>query len=314
VKIEILIVLFLVLSAVNIVRSNENGSLASSASFFFSVFTLCFFIGLIAIIAGTGGGVLFTSLFLGFTSVHPDIIRATGLLAAIAGTRIGARTYLRSIANIRIALLLGLPYTLFAVLGAFFGLYLTKHFGTFGIALIKLLLGFIVVGIGMAYIFVKRSEYPSITAVDSFTQKLGLEVPYFEQSIGKVVNYKLRHAWVAILLCCGVGFISGTFGLGAGWAIGPIINLIMSAPLKVATTTSAVIISIGDTAAIFPYFMSGSIIPIFAVPAVTGLMVGARVGSSVAVRIKARYIRYILVLILIFAGVRLIWVGLWMMV
>ncbi len=243
-KIEILIVLFLLLSVASVARSNENGSLASSVTFFSSVFGLCFLIGVIAIIAGTGGGVLFTSLFLGFTSIHPDIIRATGLLAAIAGTRIGAKTYLRSIANIRVALLLGLPYMLFAILGAFFGLYLTKHFGTFGIALIKLLLGLIVVGIGTVYIFVKRSEYPSVTIVDSFTRKLGLEIPYFERSTGTLINYRLRHAWVAILLCCGIGFISGTFGLGAGWAIGPTINLIMSAPLKVATTTSAVMISI----------------------------------------------------------------------
>ena len=86
----------------------------------------------------------------------------------------------------------------------------------------------------------------------------------------------------------------------------------MLAPLKVATTTSAVIISIGDTAAIVPYFISGSLIPIFAVPAVTGLMAGARIGAKVAVRIKAKYVRYILTFILLFAGVRLIWVGLWM--
>ncbi len=312
-KIEILIVLFLLLSVASVAKSHENVGLASSVTFFSSVFGLCFLIGVVAIIAGTGGGVLFTSLFLGFTSIHPDIIRATGLLAAIAGTRIGAKTYLRSIANIRVALLLGLPYMLFAVLGAFFGLYLTRHFGTFGIALIKLMLGVIVVGIGTVYIFVKRSEYPSVTSVDTFTQRLGLEIPYFERSTGTIIDYKLKRAWLAIILCCGIGFISGTFGLGAGWAIGPTINLIMSAPLKVATTTSAVMISIGDTAAIFPYFMSGSIIPIFAVPAVLGLMTGARLGSYIAVRIKARYVRYILVFILISSGLKLIWVGLWMM-
>lgn len=113
-----------------------------------------------------------------------------------------------------------------------------------------------------------------------------------------------------MLICCGVGFISGTFGLGAGWAIGPTINMIMLAPLKIATTTSAVVISIGDTAAIFPYFMYGSLLPIFAVPAVAGLMTGARFGSAVAVRVKAKYIRYTLTTILLFAGIKLIWVGL----
>jgi hypothetical protein len=106
---------------------------------------------------------------------------------------------------------------------------------------------------------------------------------------------------------------SNRTSFGDCWAIGPTINLIMLAPLKIATTTSAVVISIGDTAAIFPYFMSGSLLPIFAVPAVAGLMTGARFGSAVAVRVKAKYIRYTLTTILLFAGIKLIWVGLWML-
>jgi len=284
----------------------------TTIKFFVEIFAFCFSIGFVAIIAGTGGGVLFTSFLLGFTSIHPDIVRATGLLSAVAGTRMGAQTYLRSIANIRITLFLAAPYTVFAVIGAYFGLYLTGHFGSYGVAILKLMLGLIVLFIGILYIFIKKTEYPESEG-DRITQKLGLEIPYYEKSLDRVVEYKLKHAPLAFLICCGVGFISGTFGLGAGWAIGPTINLIMLAPLKVATTTSAVIISIGDTAAIVPYFISGSLIPIFAVPAVMGLMVGARIGARVAVRTKARYVRYILTLILLFAGIRLVWVGLWMM-
>jgi uncharacterized membrane protein YfcA len=96
-------------------------------------FGLCSGIGTIAIIAGTGGGVLFTTLFLGFTSIHPDIVRATGLLAAVCGTRIGARRYLRNgVANIRLVLLLGSCHALFAVIRAVFGLTVTKRFGDSG--------------------------------------------------------------------------------------------------------------------------------------------------------------------------------------
>lgn len=280
--------------------------------FFVCIFALCFSIGFVAIIAGTGGGVLFTSLLLGFTSIHPDIVRATGLLAAISGTRIGSQNYLRNIANIRLALFLAAPYTLFAVCGAYFGLYLTKHFGQTGVALLKLVLGVIIICIGVIYIFIKKSEYPEGKS-DRITRKLGLEIPYYERSLDRIIDYRLRNAPLAFILCCGIGFISGTFGLGAGWAIGPTINLVMLAPLKVATTTSAVVISIGDTAAVFPYLMSGSIIPIFAIPAITGLMSGARVGSTVAVRIRAKYVRYILTLLLLFAGIKLVLVGIWML-
>ncbi|MBO8180892.1 MAG: sulfite exporter TauE/SafE family protein [Archaeoglobus sp.] len=133
-------------------------AIPTTIQFFVEVFAFCFSIGFVAIIAGTGGGVLFTSFLLGFTSIHPDIVRATGLLSAVAGTRMGAQTYLRSIANIRIALFLAAPYTVFAVIGAYFGLYLTGHFGTYGVAILKLMLGLIVLFIGVHCTYSLREQ------------------------------------------------------------------------------------------------------------------------------------------------------------
>lgn len=278
------------------------------------VFCVCTAIGSVAIVAGTGGGVLFTTLFLGFTSIHPDIVRATGLLAALSGTRIGARRFLKQgLANIRIVLFLGSSYTLFAVFGALAGLELTKHFGDFGIALIKLLLGIIVLCVGVVYLLSKTVSYPVVQKIDRFTQRLGLNSSYFESSRGSAVNYQVVRSRLGFVLMCGVGFISGTFGLGAGWAMTPVLNLAMMAPLKVAVATSAVIISLGDTAAVFPYVMSESVIPLFAVPAVLGLIVGAEIGSRIAVRIRARYIRYVLIVIMIGTGVQLVYKGLTLM-
>ena len=293
-------------------------SLASTAGgatmnhFLFSliVFLICTAIGCVAIIAGTGGGVLFTTLFLGFTSIHPDIIRATGLLAALSGTRMGARRFLRKgIANIRLVILLGFGYSLFAVLGAIVGLEITQKFGSIGVAFIKAALGFVVIIVGVIYLFARGANYPVVEKVDWFTEKLGLSVPYYEESRKIVVNYKLTKSYIGLILICVVGFISGTFGLGAGWAITPLLNLVMMAPLKVAVASSAVMISIGDTAAVFPYLMSNSIIPLFAVPAVLGLMVGAEIGSRLAVRIRARFIRYVLIVIMLGTGLELIYKG-----
>ena len=278
--------------------------------FFLIVFLICTVIGCVAIIAGTGGGVLFTTLFLGFTSIHPDIIRATGLLAALSGTRMGARRFLRKgIANIKLVILLGFGYSLFAVLGAIVGLEITQKFGSIGVAFIKAALGFVVIIVGVIYLFARGANYPVVEKVDWFTEKLGLSMPYYEESRKSVVNYKLTKSYIGLILICVVGFISGTFGLGAGWAITPLLNLVMMAPLKVAVASSAVMISIGDTAAVFPYLMSNSIIPLFAVPAVLGLMLGAEIGSRLAVRIRARFIRYVLIVIMLGTGLELIYKG-----
>jgi len=62
----------------------------------------------------------------------------------------------------------------------------------------------------------------------------------------------------------GVGVISGFFGLGAGWAIVPVMNLIMGVPLKVAAACSGILIGMGDCISVWPYLLAGAIIPLFA--------------------------------------------------
>jgi len=290
-------------------------SAISPLLFAFLVFLACTAIGTISIIAGTGGGVLFTTLFLGFTSIHPDIVRATGLLAAVCGTRIGARRYLRrGIANIRLVLFLGSCYTLFAVAGALFGLTITRRFGDTGIAVIKLTLGVIVMAVGMMYLLVKGTAYPEVMRVDRFTRRLGLYMAYweasFKQPLKQPIGYRVTRSLVGALVVCVVGFISGTLGLGAGWAITPLFNFVMLVPLKVAAATSAVIISIGDTAAVFPYLMSNSIFPVYAVPTIAGLIFGAEIGSRIAVKVKPRIIRYVLIAIMMGTGTKLVITGL----
>lgn len=274
------------------------------------VFLVCTAIGAISIIAGTGGGVLFTTLFLGFTSIHPDIVRATGLLAAVCGTRIGSRRYLRKgVANIRLVLLLGSSYACFAFLGALFGLTITRRFGQTGIALIKLSLGLIVIAVGAMYLLVKGSAYPEIDRADRFSRRLELGMAYWEESLKRRVDYQVTRSLLGVLVVSLVGFIAGALGLGAGWAITPLFNFVMLTPLKVAAASSAVIISLGDTAAVFPYLMSNSVFPIYAVPTIAGLILGAEIGSRIAVKVKASVIRYVLIAIMLGTGVKLVITG-----
>ncbi len=47
----------------------------------------------------------------------------------------------------------------------------------------------------------------------------------------------------------GVGLVSGVFGVGSGWALVLVFNLVMGIPLKVAVACSEVAIALGDAAA-----------------------------------------------------------------
>ena len=276
--------------------------------FFIVLLFVCILIGVFAVLAGVGGGVIFTPLFMGFTPIDSYIVRSTGLFVAMAGALVAARPFLRrGIANIRLLYTGAVPYTVFAVIGALTAGYIQAAMGKGGEAFINGALGLIVIGIGMLFIFFGgRSEYPEVTHVDAFTEKLQLPMPYYEASLGKMVEYKLTRGWLGLLLFCGVGLISGLFGLGAGWAMVPVFNMVMMAPLKVAATCSKVMISLGDTAAVWPYIVGGGMFPLFAVPSMIGLIVGTLIGARIMLKVKAGFIRYLIIAVMIGAGIKLV--------
>ncbi len=274
--------------------------------FFFIFLVISIFIGIVAVLGGVGGAVVFTPLMMGFTPINSFVIRATGLLVAMAGSLVAARPFLnRGLANIRLLLVAGVPYAVFAVIGALLAGYLEETAGDTGDAIIRLALGVLMLGISGLILFAgKRVEYPEVTKVDGITERLALATSYYEESLRKVVSYKIARAPVGIVLFCFVGFISGLFGLGAGWAMVPTLNLVMLAPLKVAAASSKVLIGIGDTAAVWPYMMDGAIFALFAVPCVLGMVIGTVIGAKIMLRVKVGFVRWLVILLMCGAGVK----------
>jgi uncharacterized membrane protein YfcA len=280
----------------------------SGIEFFFVFFAISIVIGIVAVLGGVGGGVVFTPLMMGFTSIDSFVIRATGLLVAMAGSLVAARPFLnRGLANIRLLLMAAVPYAIFAIIGAMLAGYVKETAGDTGEAIIRLSLGGLVIGIALLIIFGgRRVEYPEVKEVDSITERLRISASYYEQSLDKVVSYKVRRAPVGILLFCFVGLVSGLFGLGAGWAMVPALNLVMLAPLKVAAASSKVLIGIGDTAAVWPYMMDGGIFALFAVPCVLGLVIGTIIGAKIMLKVKAGFVRYLIIVIMFGSGIKLV--------
>lgn len=280
----------------------------SAVEFFFVFLAISIVIGMIAVLGGVGGGVVFTPLMMGFTPIDSFIIRGTGLLVAMAGSLIAARPFLnRGLANMRLLLLAGVPYAIFAVIGALLAGYIQETAGETGEAIIRLSLGILIIGIaGLIFFGGRKVEYPEIKNVDSITERLAIATSYYEQSLGKVVYYKVKRAPVGILIFCFVGLISGLFGLGAGWAMVPTLNLAMLAPLKVAAASSKVLIGIGDTAAIWPYMKDGAIFALFAVPCVIGMVIGTIIGAKIMIKIKAGFVRWLIIAVMAGAGIKLI--------
>ena len=107
-----------------------------------------------------------------------------------------------------------------------------------------------------------------------------------------------------------IGVMGGLFGIGAGWANVPAINLLMGAPLKVAAGTSSLVLSLSSSSAAWVYLNRGAVLPMIVVPSVVGMMLGARIGARLLGVLNASAVRRLVIGVLLFAGGRSLLKGL----
>ena len=264
----------------------------------------CFVLGIIAVMAGVGGGVLFVPLVSGFFPFHLDFVRGAGLMVALAGAlAAGPGLLRRTLASLRLALPVALIASACSILGAVIGLALPT-------TIVQTCLGCTILGIACLLLFSKNSVRPIVTKQDAIGLALGMHGSFLEPTTGEVVDWKTHHTLVALLLFIVIGIMAGMFGLGAGWANVPVLNLLMGVPLKVGVGTSKFLLSITDTAAAWVYLNQGCVIPLMAIPSIVGLMLGSIVGVRLLAVAKPKVIRYMVIIVLFFSGIKALMKGL----
>lgn len=312
-----LLVLILSYVALALITGNaetEPGAMSGGQiwGWLFGFFFLSFAIAMVAVIGGIGGGVLFTPFMLAFTPVDSLIVRATGLIVAMFSGLVSTGLFMKTgLSNLRICIFLAAAYGVGAFTGAQGAILVAQHLGATGEGVIRLALGGILCALAVYFLVGgKKIEWPEVKKVDKFTDYLKLSQPYYEMSLGKVVDYPLTNAAWAAVAIVGVGLLSGFFGLGAGWAIVPAQNVIMGVPLKVAAANSGVLLGMGDCIGVWPYLLMGAIIPLFAAPWLVGQVLGGLLGAMILVRVKAGFVRFLLIGFMFFSCFGLLTKGL----
>ncbi len=265
------------------------------------LFFFCLVLGVLAVMAGVGGGVLYVPLVSGFFPFHIDIVRGIGLMVALAGAlAAGPGLLRRNLANLRLALPVALIASSFSIAGALLGLYLSR----LNPNLIQAFLGGTIVGIAFLLLFSKNTEKPVVTKQDAIGLALGLQGLYWDDGARESVSWKTHRTLLGLFMFILIGLLAGMFGLGAGWANVPVLNLLMGVPLKVSVATSKFLLSITDTSAAWIYLNRGCVIPLIAVPSIVGLMLGSILGVRILAVAKPKFIRYMVIAVLLFAGLK----------
>ncbi len=269
-----------------------------------ALFVVCFFLGMIAVPAGVGGGVLFVPIVSGFFPFHLDFVRGAGLLVALASALSAGPTLLRNgLANLRLALPPALLASASSIAGALVGFALPTR-------ALEIALGLTILAIAVLMAMSRRSEFPAVSQPDRLSVALGMHGVLADAGGGGAVPWHVHRTPLGLATFLGIGFLAGLFGLGAGWANLPALNLLMGAPLKVSAGTSSFILSLVDSSAAWVYLNRGAVLPIIAVPAVVGMMLGAKIGARLLQVMPAAHIRKLVLALLVFAGLRALTKGL----
>jgi hypothetical protein len=299
------LVIFLLSSpaATSAAEQATSGSAVSKPWWFWPIilFFFCLILGILAVMAGVGGGVLYVPLVSGFFPFHIDFVRGVGLMVALAGAlAAGPGLLRRNLANLRLALPVALVASTCSILGAILGLYLSS----LNPNIIQACLGITIVGIALLLLFSKNTEKPIVTNQDAIGLALGLRGAYWDDGARESVEWKTHRTTLGLCLFILVGLLAGMFGLGAGWANVPVLNLLMGVPLKVSVATSKFLLSITDTSAAWIYMNRGCVIPLIGVPSIVGLMLGSLIGVKILAIAKPKMIRYMVIIVLLFAGLK----------
>jgi len=200
VMVGVLILSYLGMAFISMGLETPEGGMSGGIIFWllFGSFLLSFAIAIIAVMGGIGGGVLFTPILLAFTSVDSLIVRATGLIVAMFSGLISTGPFMRrGLANLKVCIMAATAYGIGAFVGAQGAILVAERLGATGEGLIRMALGLIILALASYFIWGgTKIEWPKVKKVDRFTAWLNLTQPYYEESMGEVIDYKLKRAGV----------------------------------------------------------------------------------------------------------------------
>jgi uncharacterized membrane protein YfcA len=187
------------------------------------------------------------------------------------------------------------------VLGARWGLVLP-------VQQLELALGVTILAVAALLAAARPRLAPEAGAADRLAAWLNIEGQHWDDHARAWQAWRPRGMAPGLVIFFGVGIVGGLFGLGAGWANIPVLNLLMGVPMKSAVATSYFLLAASGSTAAWVYLHQGALLPLVVIPAVLGAMLG--MGARLLLWSPAAAIRYIVLALLLISGARAVLRGL----
>jgi uncharacterized membrane protein YfcA len=259
---------------------------------FVALFSMAIIAGVFSAFLGLGGGILLVPALTLIFHLPVRVAVGTSLVGIIATSAgVAAVAPKGHGADVSLALRLEVATTAGAIAGSLLAGYISTR-------LVLIAFG-VIVYLTATYILYKSRHKPPAGA-----GRVALTEDLFRK------DYQPRNWKAGLGVGSIAGALSGLLGISGGFIKVPLMYSIMDVPLGVATATSSFMVGITAAASVFIYYGRGDIHPLIAVPVALGLFLGAMLGVFLLPRIRATWLRYGLVVLLVVMGSQMLWQGL----
>jgi uncharacterized membrane protein YfcA len=260
--------------------------------------------GVLGSLLGLGGGIIVVPVLTLLLGVPIRLAIGASIVSVIATSSGAAAAYVRErMTNMRVGMFLEVATTAGALTGAYLAgvVHARWLYLTFGVVL----------GYSALQMFRKRPhDVAGDVPADRMADRLQLHGSYYDQAIGREVEYRVTGTKAGLGLMYGAGTVSGLLGIGSGALKVPAMDLAMRLPIKVSTATSNFMIGVTAAASAGVYFARGQIDPFVAAPVAAGVLVGATAGSRLLGRLHSSVIRTVFVVVLLWVSTEMLLKGL----
>lgn len=267
-----------------------------------TVMIVSMFAGFLGALTGLGGGSIVIPV-LTFLGVPLKYAIANSMITIISTSSGSASAYVRErLANIKVAMYLEIFTVIGAIIGATVMLLIPSKYLYFFFA------GFLLTSF---YGVRRKLHYCSYEDVvqDRFSKWLELNGSYYDESIGKKVEYKIIRAYLGGPAMMIAGLAAGMLGIGAGAFKVAIHELILKMPSKVSSSTSNFIIGMTALAGSSVFIASGLITLTLAAPMAIGTTIGSLLGSRILPKMKDKTIRILFLIVLTYLIIQMLYKG-----
>ncbi|WP_164216589.1 sulfite exporter TauE/SafE family protein [Virgibacillus sp. YIM 98842] len=268
------------------------------------VFLICLLIGIITAFMGSlmglGGGLILVPALLllheffdAFFWATPQTIVGISLIVMIFTALSSTISYFKAG---RVDYKTGLLFLTGSIPGSIFGSWLNQFFDTNAF-----LLYFGIITILISMLFFLKPERKEIDPGQKGVRSFDIA--------GKTYYYRVSIP-IVFIVSLAVGAISGLFGIGGGSIMVPVLILLFGFPIHIATATSMFMIVFVSMIGASTHIALGHVAWEYVFFFIPGAWVGGKLGALVNQRLPGNTLEWVLRILLVVIGIRMIFQGL----